>query len=183
RSVPATYVGVWDELRALLAATPEARARGYGAGRFSFNVADGRCPTCDGNGVVTEQMAFLPDVQMRCDACGGLRFTRETLEVKLGGLSAGAILELEIDEACERFAAFPKVPAPLLLLRDLGLGYLSLGQRSSTLSGGEAQRLKLVAELGATSQPGTLYVLDEPTTGLHREDVVRLVALLDRLVA
>lgn len=182
RSVPATYVGVWDELRALLAATPEARARGYGAGRFSFNVADGRCPTCDGNGVVTEQMAFLPDVQMRCDACGGLRFSRETLEVKLGGLSAGEILELEIDEAVERFAAFPKVAAPLALLSDLGLGYLSLGQRSSTLSGGEAQRLKLVAELGATNTPGTLYVLDEPTTGLHREDVSRLLELLDRFV-
>jgi excinuclease ABC subunit A len=183
RSVPATYVGVWDDLRALLAATPEARARGYGPGRFSFNVAEGRCPTCDGNGVIIEQMAFLPDVQMKCDACGGLRFTRETLEVKLGGLSAGQILELEIDEACERFATFPKVAAPLALLRDLGLGYLSLGQRSSTLSGGEAQRLKLVAELGATSSPGTLYVLDEPTTGLHRDDVVRLIALLDRFVS
>jgi excinuclease ABC subunit A len=182
RSVPATYVGVWDEVRKLLSGVPEARARGYGPGRFSFNVAEGRCPVCGGNGVLTAEMAFLPDVLLPCDACGGMRFTPETLEVKLHGLSAGEILDLEIEEAREVFHQVPRVAQPLGLLADLGLGYLRLGQPSNTLSGGEAQRLKLVAELGTSASGPTLYVLDEPTTGLHRDDVGRLLALLARFV-
>ncbi|HJL19058.1 MAG TPA: excinuclease ABC subunit UvrA [Sandaracinaceae bacterium LLY-WYZ-13_1] len=182
RSVPATYVGVWDELRKLLAATPEARARGYTASRFSFNTAQGRCPECKGNGALKVEMAFLPDVHLPCEACGGRRFTPETLEVKLHGRSAGEILQLDLEEAAEVFAAVPKVAKPLALLTELGLGYLKLGQPSNTLSGGEAQRLKLVAELGTSAQGSTLYVLDEPTTGLHRDDVQRLLRVLTRFV-
>jgi excinuclease ABC subunit A len=182
RSVPATYVGVWNELRKLLAATPEARARGYTASRFSFNTADGRCPECKGNGALKVEMAFLPNVHLPCDACGGRRFTDETLQVKLHGLSAGEILELDLEEAARVFGAVPKVAQPLELLCELGLGYLKLGQPSNTLSGGEAQRLKLVAELGTSAQGPTLYVLDEPTTGLHRDDVQRLLRVLDRFV-
>ncbi len=182
RSVPATYVDVWNELRKLLAATPEARARGYGPSRFSFNTADGRCPECKGNGSLTAEMAFLPDVHFPCDACRGQRFTDETLEVKLHGLSAGEILALDIEEAAQVFSAIPKVHKPLALLDELGLGYLKLGQPSNTLSGGEAQRLKLVAELGTSASGSTLYVLDEPTTGLHRDDVQRLSKVLSRFV-
>jgi len=182
RSVPATYVDVWNELRKLLAATPEARARGYGASRFSFNTKDGRCPACNGNGQLKVEMAFLPNVHLPCDACRGMRFTDETLQVKLHGLSAGEILELDLEQAAEHFAAIPKVAHPLALLTELGLGYLKLGQPSNTLSGGEAQRLKLVAELGTSAAGPTLYVLDEPTTGLHRDDVQRLLGVIERFV-
>ena len=182
RSVPATYVDVWDELRKLLAGTPEARARGYSASRFSFNTADGRCPECGGNGALKVEMAFLPDVHLECEGCRGRRFTDETLEVKLHGLSAGEILALDLEEAAATFAAIPKVHKPLTLLNELGLGYLKLGQPSNTLSGGEAQRLKLVAELGTSAAGPTLYVLDEPTTGLHRDDVQRLLGVLERFV-
>jgi len=182
RSVPATYVGVWDELRRLLAATPEARAAGYTASRFSFNVAEGRCPACGGNGALTVEMSFMPEVLVPCDTCRGARFTEETLRAKLHGLDASQLLQLDIAEAAEKLHAFPKVAAPLRTLTELGLGYLKLGQPSNTLSGGEAQRLKLVAELGTAAGGPTLYVMDEPTTGLHREDVRRLLALLDRLV-
>ncbi len=182
RSVPATYVGVWDELRRLLAATPEARAAGYTASRFSFNVAEGRCPACDGNGALTVEMSFMPEVLVPCDTCGGARFTEETLRAKLHGLDAAQLLQLDIAEAAAQLHAFPKVAAPLRTLSELGLGYLKLGQPSNTLSGGEAQRLKLVAELGTAAGGPTLYVMDEPTTGLHREDVRRLLALLERLV-
>ncbi len=183
RSVPATYVAVWDELRRLLAGTPEARARGYGASRFSFNTDEGRCSECKGNGSLKVEMAFLPDVHLSCESCRGRRFTEETLQVKLHGLSAGEILELDIEQAAVEFAALPKVSRPLVLLNELGLGYLKLGQASNTLSGGEAQRLKLVAELGTSAAGSTLYVLDEPTTGLHRDDVQRLLRVLDRFVA
>jgi excinuclease ABC subunit A len=183
RSVPATYIGIWDQIRGLLAATPEARARGYGPGRFSFNVAEGRCPTCEGQGTLTAEMAFLPDVEMPCDACNGMRFAPDTLDITWRGLHAGEILALEVDAAVEIFAAVDKVVRPLRLLADLGLGYLKLGQPSSTLSGGEAQRLKLVSELGTRAAGGTLYVMDEPTTGLHRTDVARLLAVFERLVA
>jgi excinuclease ABC subunit A len=182
RSVPGTYVEVWDELRKLLAGTPEARARGYGASRFSFNTDDGRCPECKGNGALKVEMAFLPDVHLPCEGCRGHRFTDETLEVKLHDLSAGEILALDIEEAARVFAAIPKVAKPLELLTELGLGYLKLGQPSNTLSGGEAQRLKLVAELGTSASGRTLYVLDEPTTGLHRSDVTRLLGVLTRFV-
>ncbi len=183
RSVPATYVGVWDELRRLFAKTPEARARGYEASRFSFNVAHaGRCPTCQGNGILTVEMAFLPDVHLPCETCDGMRFTRETLAPTIHGASAGALLRMEIEQAAGVLAAIPKVARPLELLTELGLGYLELGQPSSTLSGGEAQRLKLVAELGASASGPTLYVLDEPTTGLHRDDVTRLIKVLNRFV-
>ena len=183
RSVPATYVGVWDELRKLFAKTPEARARGYEASRFSFNVSHaGRCPTCEGNGILTIEMAFLPNVYLPCETCNGMRFTRETLAPTIHGASAGALLRMEIEEAAKVLSAIPKVARPLELLTELGLGYLELGQPSSTLSGGEAQRLKLVAELGTGASGPTLYVLDEPTTGLHREDVTRLIKVLNRFV-
>ncbi|MBZ0117803.1 MAG: excinuclease ABC subunit A, partial [Sandaracinaceae bacterium] len=149
---------------------------------FSFNTAHGRCETCGGNGQLKVEMAFLPDVHLPCEDCRGARFTPETLEVKLHGLSAGEILALDLDQAAEVFSALPRVAQPLRLLSDLGLGYLKLGQPSNTLSGGEAQRLKLVAELGTSASGRTLYVLDEPTTGLHREDVRRLMRVLERFV-
>jgi excinuclease ABC subunit A len=182
RSVPATYIGIWDELRKLLANTQEARTRGYGPGRFSFNTGEGRCPTCEGNGVLTVEMSFLPDALLPCEDCGGKRFSRETLEVKFHGLSAGDILELEVDRAAELFSAINTLARPLKMLSELGLGYLKLGQPSSTLSGGEAQRMKLVSELATGAQGPTLYVLDEPTTGLHRSDVQRLLQFLGRFV-
>ena len=182
RSVPATYVKVWDAVRRMLAASPEARARGWDASRFSFNTGEGRCPACEGQGARLEQMAFLPPVLVPCEVCEGRRFEPETLQVRLQGLSAAQILDLEVSEAAERFAALPKVGAALRLLDELGLGYLRLGQPSNTLSGGEAQRLKLVRELGATDKGPTLYVLDEPTTGLHRDDVWRLLAVLRKFV-
>ena len=182
RSVPATYIGIWDELRKLLAGTQEARARGYDAGRFSFNVGEGRCPTCEGNGVLTVEMSFLPDALLPCEDCGGKRFSRETLEVEFHGLSAGDILGLEVERAAELFKNITSLARPLNMLVELGLGYLKLGQPSSTLSGGEAQRMKLVSELATGAQGPTLYVLDEPTTGLHRSDVQRLLAFLNRFV-
>ena len=181
RSVPATYIGVWDELRRLLAGTPEARARGYTASRFSFNVDKGRCAACDGQGALTVEMSFLPEVLVSCEVCGGKRFGRETLDVKLHDFDAAQILDLDVSDAARVFAAVPKVARPLELLTQLGLGYMKLGQASNTLSGGEAQRLKLVSELGATESGPTLYVMDEPTTGLHRDDVERLVGVLERL--
>ena len=182
RSVPATYVGVWDEIRRLLAGTPEARARGYTPSRFSFNVEGGRCPGCQGQGALAVEMSFLPQVHVVCETCNSARFNAETLEVRLHGLSVGEILDLEIDEAVRVFAAVPAVAHPLTLMTELGLGYLKLGQASNTLSGGEAQRLKLVAEMGTAASGPTLYVLDEPTTGLHRDDVVRLLGVLGKLV-
>ncbi len=182
RSVPATYVKVWDAVRKLLAASPEARARGWTAARFSFNTGEGRCPACQGQGARVEQMSFLPPVLVPCEVCEGRRFEPETLRIRLQGLNAAEILDLEVREAARRFAPIPKVGAALRLLDELGLGYLRLGQPSNTLSGGEAQRLKLVRELAATEKGPTLYVLDEPTTGLHRDDVDRLLAVLRRFV-
>ena len=188
RSCPATYVGVWDEVRALFAAATEARIRGYGAGRFSFNVDDGRCAECAGQGVKKLEMSFLPDVAIRCEACGGARFDQETLAVRVHDRSVADVLALDAAAAAEVFAAHPRIAPTLRLLVEVGLGYLTLGQPSPTLSGGEAQRIKLVAELAkrapggaARSGAGTLYVLDEPTIGLHMADVDRLTRVLHRL--
>jgi len=183
RSVPATYLGIWDEVRRVLALSPEARARGFGPGRFSYNVKGGRCPACDGMGEITVEMSFLPDVRHVCDACEGRRFTPETLEITWHGRSAADLLALTFEEARTVFGALPRVAPVIERMNEVGLGYLSLGQPSPTLSGGEAQRLKLVAELSRASREGaTLYLLDEPTIGLHGEDVDRLLAVLRRLV-
>ena len=189
RSCPATYVGFWDAIRKLFAATAEARILGWSAARFSFNTPGGRCPACEGQGIQRLEMSFLPDVRVPCEVCGGSRFDRETREVRYLGLDIGAVLALDVDRAVEVFAAHPAIRHPLTLLQDVGLGYLSLGQQSPTLSGGEAQRIKLVTELtkarltadGTHPRP-TLYVLDEPTVGLHMADVERLIGVLHRLV-
>ncbi|MBK1643283.1 excinuclease ABC subunit A [Thiocapsa imhoffii] len=186
RSCPATYVGIWDAIRRLFAATPEARLRGWGPSHFSFNTSGGRCVTCEGQGVQTLEMNFLPDARMTCEACQGERFERETREIRYLGHDIGAVLALSVDEAVEVFHAHPSIRQRLLLLREVGLGYLQLGQPSPTLSGGEAQRIKLVTELAKArikrkSLP-TLYVLDEPTVGLHMADVSRLLEVLHRLV-
>jgi len=182
RSVPGTYIGVWDEIRKLFAATPEARARGYKASRFSFNTAEGRCSTCDGQGATSFEMSFLPEALVTCDACLGKRFSSETLAIHLHGKSAGDVLEMDVAEVAELLSSVPKVQRPLDLLCRLGLGYLKLGQPSNTLSGGEAQRLKLVSELSTAGSGPTLYVMDEPTTGLHRQDVKRLLSVIQALV-
>jgi excinuclease ABC subunit A len=182
RSVPATYVGIMDAIRRLFAATPEARARGYAAGRFSFNVSGGRCERCRGEGRLEVRMSLLPVVYMTCEACGGRRYNLDTLQVTLKSNSVADVLSLTVNEAREFFAAFPAVWRPLEFLSEIGLGYLQLGQPSPTLSGGEAQRVKLGAQLASAGLGRTLYALDEPTTGLHMADVARLVAALQRLV-
>jgi excinuclease ABC subunit A len=182
RSNPATYTGVFDEIRRLYAKTKEARIRGYSASRFSFNAKGGRCEACQGQGTRRIEMHFLPDVFVECGECKGTRYNRETLEVRYRGKSIADVLELRVEEALRFFDSFPKIKAGLQALSDVGLGYVRLGQPSNTLSGGEAQRVKLAAELGKPSTGHTLYVLDEPTTGLHFADIHTLLAVLNRLV-
>lgn len=183
RSNPATYTGVFTPIRELFASTPDAKARGYTAGRFSFNVSGGRCENCGGDGIIQIEMHFLPDIYVPCDVCHGKRYNRETLEVKYKGKNINDVLEMTVEEACEYFKNLPKIYNKIKTLYDVGLGYIRLGQPATTLSGGEAQRVKLATELSKRSTGKTLYILDEPTTGLHTHDVSKLIAILERLVA
>jgi excinuclease ABC subunit A len=182
RSNPATYVGLFSPIRELFALVPESRVRGYRPGRFSFNVPGGRCEACEGDGVLKIEMHFLPDVYVTCDTCGGKRYNRETLEVAYKGRNISEVLEMSVHQALEFFGAVPQVKAKLQTLYDVGLGYIRLGQAATTLSGGEAQRIKLSKELSKRATGRTLYLLDEPTTGLHFDDIKKLLAVLDRLV-
>ena len=182
RSNAATYTGVFNQIRELFAEQPEAELRGYKAGRFSFNVKGGRCATCQGDGVQKIEMHFLPDVYVACPACHGKRYNREALEIKYKGKSIADVLDMTIDEACEFFANIPNIISKLKTIQEVGLGYIRLGQPATTFSGGEAQRIKLATELARRSTGKTLYILDEPTTGLHTDDVKRLLSILNRLV-
>ena len=182
RSNPATYIGLWDDLRALFASTPESRARGYSPGRFSFNVSGGRCEACKGDGQIKIEMNFLPDIYVPCEVCHGKRYSRETLEVLYHGKSISDVLEMTVHEALVFFANIPRIKNKLQTLYDVGLGYVHLGQPATTLSGGEAQRVKLAKELHRQQTGKTFYILDEPTTGLHFEDVRQLVSVLQKLV-
>lgn len=182
RSNPATYTGVFGEIRALFTKTPEAAIRGYKAGRFSFNVKGGRCETCQGGGLRVIEMNFLPDVYVECETCNGKRFNRETLEIRYKGKSIADVLEMTINEAVDFFELIPKIYRKVKTIQDVGLGYISLGQQSTTLSGGEAQRIKLATELSKRDTGNTFYILDEPTTGLHFEDIRVLMEVLDKLV-
>jgi excinuclease ABC subunit A len=182
RSNAATYSDIFTPIREAFAATPEARRRGFTAGHFSFNVPGGRCERCEGTGLMAVQMHFLPDVEVRCPACRGRRFTRETLAVRYSDHDISQVLDLTIEEALDLFRDIPAAASRLKVLVDVGLGYLQLGQPAPTLSGGEAQRIKLAKELGRRAKGHTLYLLDEPTTGLHPADTARLLGLLQRLV-
>ena len=181
RSNPATYTGVFDLIRDLFAATPDAKARGYKKGRFSFNVKGGRCEACSGDGILKIEMHFLPDVYVPCEVCGGKRYNRETLEVKYKGKTIYDILNMTVEEALEFFAHVPSIRRKIETLNDVGLSYIRLGQPSTELSGGEAQRIKLATELSKRSTGKTVYILDEPTTGLHFADVHKLTEILRRL--
>ena len=182
RSNPATYTGLFNDIRELFADTPDARSRGYGAGRFSFNVRGGRCEACSGDGVLKIEMHFLPDIYVPCEVCKGRRYNRETLEVRFKGKNIYEVLEMKVDEALEFFGNQPRIQPKIQALWDVGLDYVKLGQSSTTLSGGEAQRVKLASELLRPSTGKTVYVLDEPTTGLHMADVQKLMDVLNRLV-
>jgi excinuclease ABC subunit A len=183
RSNPATYTGLFGHIRDVFAMVPEARLRGYQPGRFSFNVKGGRCEACEGDGLIRIEMHFLPDVYVKCDVCDGKRYNRETLEIQYKGKNIAEVLEMTVDEAHDFFANIPNAKRTLQTLKDVGLGYLQIGQSATTLSGGEAQRIKLSRELSKRATGRTLYILDEPTTGLHFADVQRLLDVLRRLVA
>jgi excinuclease ABC subunit A len=182
RSNPATYCGFFTEIRQLFAAIPEAKIRGYSAGRFSFNVKGGRCDVCEGGGMRIIEMNFLPDVYVRCEKCNGKRYNRETLEIRFKGKSVSDVLDMTVDEAVDFFASVPYLYRKIKVLQDVGLGYITLGQSAVTLSGGEAQRVKLATELSKRDTGKTFYILDEPTTGLHFEDIRHLLDVLDKLV-
>ena len=181
RSNPATYTGVFDQIRDLFASTADAKARGYKKGRFSFNVKGGRCEACSGDGIIKIEMHFLPDVYVPCEVCHGQRYNRETLEVRYKGKNIYEVLNMTVEEALEFFRPIPSIHRKIQTLYDVGLSYIRLGQPSTTLSGGEAQRIKLAAELSKRSTGKTVYILDEPTTGLHFADVHKLVEILQRL--
>lgn len=183
RSNPATYTGVFDLIRDLFASTSDAKARGYKKGRFSFNVKGGRCEACSGDGIIKIEMHFLPDVYVPCEVCGGKRYNRETLDVKYKGKNIDDVLNMTVEEAKDFFANVPSIRRKMETLYDVGLGYIRLGQPSTTLSGGEAQRIKLATELSRRSTGKTVYILDEPTTGLHFADVHKLTEILRRLAA
>jgi excinuclease ABC subunit A len=183
RSNPATYTGMFNHIRDLFARLPTAKVRGYEPGRFSFNVKGGRCEKCEGDGVLKIEMNFLPAVYVTCEACGGKRYNRETLEISYKGKNIADVLDLTVDEAVDFFRAVPKIYDPLLTLAEVGLGYIHLGQQATTLSGGEAQRVKLATELCRKATGKTLYILDEPTTGLHFHDVAKLLEVLFKLRA
>ena len=182
RSNPATYTGVFDTIRDIFAGTNEAKMRGYSKGRFSFNVEGGRCEACQGDGVIKIEMNFLPDIYVPCEVCNGKRYNRETLEVRYKDKTISDVLNMTVEEAIDFFANIPKIKNKIQALKDVGLGYIKLGQPSTTLSGGEAQRVKLATELSKRPTGKTLYILDEPTTGLHVDDVSRLIDILQRLV-
>ena len=182
RSNPATYTGVFDDIRQLFVNLPEAKIRAYKPGRFSFNVRGGRCETCKGSGYKTIEMNFLPDVYVPCETCHGKRYNRETLEVRFKGKSIADVLDMTINRAVEFFENVPNILHKIKVLQDVGLGYLKLGQSCTTLSGGESQRVKLATELSKRDTGSTVYILDEPTTGLHFEDIRALIDVLNRLV-
>ena len=182
RSNPATYTGVFDLIRDIFATTNEAKMRGYQKGRFSFNVPGGRCEACNGDGIIKIEMNFLSDVYVPCEVCKGKRYNHETLEVKYKGKSIADVLDMTVEEAVTFFENVPRIKNKIQTLKEVGLGYIKLGQSSTTLSGGEAQRVKLATELSKTQTGKTLYILDEPTTGLHIDDVHRLVDILQKLV-
>ncbi len=181
RSNPATYTGVFDQIRDLFASTADAKTKGYGKGRFSFNVKGGRCEACSGDGIIKIEMHFLPDVYVPCEVCGGKRYNRETLDVKYKGKNIFDVLDMTVEEALPFFENLPSIRRKIETLNDVGLSYIKLGQPSTTLSGGEAQRIKLATELSKRSTGRTIYILDEPTTGLHFADVHKLVDILHRL--
>jgi excinuclease ABC subunit A len=183
RSNPATYTGMFNAIRDLFAKLPTARVRGYEAGRFSFNVKGGRCEKCQGDGLIKIEMHFLPPVYVTCEACNGRRYNRETLEINYKGMNIADVLDMTVDEAVNFFRAVPQIFDPLLTLAEVGLGYIHLGQSGTTLSGGEAQRVKLASELSRKQTGRTLYILDEPTTGLHFADVAKLLEVLFKLRA
>ena len=182
RSNPATYTGVFNDIRELFASTADAKMRGFSSGRFSFNIKGGRCEACQGDGIIKIEMHFLPDIYVPCEVCKGRRYNRETLEVKYKGKSIYDVLEMTVEEALSFFSSVPKIARKLQTLYDVGLGYIKVGQPATTLSGGEAQRVKLASELSRRATGKTVYILDEPTTGLHTADVQQLIEVLQKLV-